>query len=192
MPSKFPKLVPRARAKRSPSLHVHLPLLQRIPRVHVRVTLGARAPQHAILKHRRIVLRRAPLPRLVPRASLRADIFAAFEDVILGPELDVDAVRLGLRWPRYFEAEERALAPARVPRTAGPRLRLRVWRKRVVRSVMRPISPPRASSSRIRCPFARPPIAGLQLNSPIPEARKVTSTVRAPERAAASAASQPA
>ena len=50
---------------------------------------------------------------LVPRASLRADIFAAFEDVILGPELDVDAVRLGLRWPRYFEAEERALAPAR-------------------------------------------------------------------------------
>ena len=77
MSAKFPKLVPGARAKRSPSLDVHLALLQRIPRVHVRVTLGARAPQHTILKHRRVVLGLAPLPRLVARASLaRAASFA--------------------------------------------------------------------------------------------------------------------
>src|SRR5262249_28327761 len=49
-----------------------------------------------------------------------------------------------------------------------------------------------ASISRTRCPFANPPIAGLQDISPMVSTLWVTSSVSAPMRAAAAAASQPA
>lgn len=53
--------------------------------------------------------------------------------------------------------------------------------------------PSRASTSRTRVPFARPPMLGLQLISPMLAAGEgVTRMVRAPRRAAAAAASVPA
>ena len=52
--------------------------------------------------------------------------------------------------------------------------------------------PSRASISRTRCPFPRPPIAGLQDITPIPARSSVTRAVRDPIRAAACAASDPA
>ena len=53
--------------------------------------------------------------------------------------------------------------------------------------------PPRASTSRTRVPFARPPILGLQLISPMLSLGfGVTRSVFAPLLAAAAAASQPA
>ena len=54
------------------------------------------------------------------------------------------------------------------------------------------ISPSSASISRTRCPLPMPPIAGLQDMAPIVSSRWVNSRVRAPNRAAAAAASQPA
>src|SRR5689334_18247890 len=60
------------------------------------------------------------------------------------------------------------------------------------RSVARPMTPSRASISRTRWPFARPPIAGLQDISPMVARRWVSSSVRAPSRAEAAAASHPA
>lgn len=55
---------------------------------------------------------------------------------------------------------------------------------------MRPSS---ASTSRTRMPLARPPMLGLQLIWPtLASGAGVTSSVRAPRRAAAAAASQPA
>ena len=56
----------------------------------------------------------------------------------------------------------------------------------------RAMMPSRASISRTRWPLPRPPMAGLQLISPILSARIVTSATDAPMRAAAAAASQPA
>src|SRR5512143_2960612 len=58
--------------------------------------------------------------------------------------------------------------------------------------MFRPISPPRASISRTRCPFANPPLAGLHDMSPMASALIVNRRVEHPIRAAASAASQPA
>eukprot|EP00962_Isochrysis_galbana_P030703 scaffold9972_cov118-Isochrysis_galbana.AAC.10 len=58
--------------------------------------------------------------------------------------------------------------------------------------MIRPISPSSASTSRTSWPLPMPPIDGLQDISPIVSSRWVTSTVRAPLRAAAAAASQPA
>src|SRR5580692_2976024 len=52
--------------------------------------------------------------------------------------------------------------------------------------------PPRASISRTRCPLPMPPIAGLQLICPSVSMLWVSSSVRAPRRAAARAASVPA
>src|SRR5438552_4796695 len=60
------------------------------------------------------------------------------------------------------------------------------------RSATRPIRPSNASISRTRCPFPRPPIAGLQDIAPIVAKRWVTRAALAPMRAAAAAASQPA
>src|SRR5687768_3597784 len=60
------------------------------------------------------------------------------------------------------------------------------------RSAARPISPPSASISRTRWPFAVPPMAGLHDICPMPSRFIVSSSVRQPMRAAASAASQPA
>ena len=58
--------------------------------------------------------------------------------------------------------------------------------------MVRPIIPSKASISLTRWPFPMPPMDGLQLSSPIVSKRCVTSTVFAPVRAAAVAASQPA
>src|SRR5476651_1158715 len=60
------------------------------------------------------------------------------------------------------------------------------------RSMTRPITPSSASISRTRWPLPSPPIAGLQDISPIVSSRWVSSSVRAPSRADAAAASQPA
>src|SRR3990172_9478484 len=54
------------------------------------------------------------------------------------------------------------------------------------------MSPPSASISRTRCPFANPPIAGLHDMRPMASALIVSRRVEHPIRAAASAASQPA
>ena len=59
-------------------------------------------------------------------------------------------------------------------------------------SAARPINPSSASISRTRCPLPIPPIAGLHDISPIPPRLCVIRAVRAPIRAAAAAASQPA
>ena len=59
-------------------------------------------------------------------------------------------------------------------------------------SATRPIRPSSASISRTRWPLPSPPIAGLQDIAPMVAKRWVTSAVRAPMRAAAAAASQPA
>ena len=55
-----------------------------------------------------------------------------------------------------------------------------------------PISPPRASSSRTRCPFPVPPMAGLQGMLPTESKLMVKTAVSQPSRAAARAASMPA
>jgi hypothetical protein len=60
------------------------------------------------------------------------------------------------------------------------------------RSAARAIAPPSASISRTRCPLPMPPMAGLQLIAPSCSMLCVSSSVRAPMRAAASAASVPA
>src|SRR6266540_2856727 len=59
-------------------------------------------------------------------------------------------------------------------------------------SMTSPIAPPRASISRTICPFATPPIAGLQLICPTVSAFMVKRAVRRPMRADARAASVPA
>src|SRR5271170_2451544 len=59
-------------------------------------------------------------------------------------------------------------------------------------SVTSPITPPSASISRTRCPFAMPPIAGLQDICAIKSRFIVIIAVRTPMRAHARAASQPA
>ena len=64
------------------------------------------------------------------------------------------------------------------------------WAIRVKRTMA--ISPSMASISRTRWPLPTPPIDGLQDISPIVSSRCVTSSVRAPARQAAAAASQPA
>ena len=81
---------------------------------------------------------------------------------------------------------------ARSPRTAGPlrRFSMRNWIPAA--SATLPISPSRASISRTRCPLPNPPMAGLQDISPMVSRRCVSNKVRAPKRAAAAAASQPA
>ncbi len=61
-----------------------------------------------------------------------------------------------------------------------------------VASMARPIAPPSASTSRTICPLATPPMAGLQLIWPTVSQLVVNKAVRAPSRAAASAASVPA
>ena len=61
-----------------------------------------------------------------------------------------------------------------------------------VASIARPISPPSASISRTRWPFAVPPIAGLHGISATVSGESVQSPTRQPSRAAAHAASHPA
>ena len=86
----------------------------------------------------------------------------------------------------------RRSAWARREWTAGPfpRLSIRYWMQAA--SAPRAISPPRASSSRTRCPFPVPPMAGLQGILPTASRFMVRHTVSSPIRAAASAASMPA
>ena len=55
---------------------------------------------------------RGAVDALVPRAALRRELYAALARVLGGPELDVEAVLAGARWPKYFEAEERASVAA--------------------------------------------------------------------------------
>jgi hypothetical protein len=59
-------------------------------------------------------------------------------------------------------------------------------------SVFRPISPPNASISRAKWPFANPPIAGLQDIWPMVSQLMVNNNVSTPIRADANAASTPA
>src|ERR1700687_2262231 len=61
-----------------------------------------------------------------------------------------------------------------------------------VASIARPISPPSASISRTRCPFAVPPTAGLHGMCATVSGDSVQRPTRAPRRAAAYAASHPA
>jgi hypothetical protein len=103
-------------------------------------------------------------------------------------------VRLG-----WFSSRERIAclystrsAWARVARTAGPfeAFRMRNWMPDS--SVAAAIAPPSASTSRTRWPLPMPPIDGLQLIAPSVSRLWVSSSVFAPARAAASAASVPA
>ena len=83
-------------------------------------------------------------------------------------------------------------ACARSECTAGPlpRLSMRYWIQAA--SAARAISPPNASISRTKCPFAVPPIAGLHGILPTASRLIVKHAVFIPRRAAASAASIPA
>ncbi len=81
---------------------------------------------------------------------------------------------------------------ARGERTLGP---LRAFSMRnwiLVASVFTPIIPPRASISRTICPFACPPMAGLQDICPMESRFCVSITTSHPRRDAAIAASMPA
>ena len=80
----------------------------------------------------------------------------------------------------------------RVARTAGPLLALSVRHWMPARSAACAIAPPRASISLTRWPLPMPPMAGLQLIAPTVSMLWVSSSVRAPARADASAASVPA
>ena len=75
---------------------------------------------------------------------------------------------------------------------AGPFERLSIRNCMAVASVTMPVKPPNASISLTICPFAMPPIAGLQLIWAILFMSIVMRQVFAPIRAAAAAASQPA
>ena len=55
---------------------------------------------------------RGAVHALVPRAALRRELYTALARVLGGPQLDVEAVLAGARWPKYFEAEERASVAA--------------------------------------------------------------------------------
>lgn len=81
---------------------------------------------------------------------------------------------------------------ARVACTAGPRLRFSVFSCRDVRSALKPISPPSASSSNTRWLFANPPMDGLQGIRAMASARPVTRRTGMPILAAMRAASAPA
>ena len=76
--------------------------------------------------------------------------------------------------------------------TAGPFPLFNILNCMAVASVIRPICPPKASISRTICPFAIPPIAGLQLICPILFMSIVIRQVEALILADATAASQPA
>ncbi len=80
----------------------------------------------------------------------------------------------------------------RVARTAGPLEALSVRHWMPARSAACAIAPPRASISLTRWPLPIPPMAGLQLIAPMVSTLWVSSRVRTPLRAAASAASVPA
>ena len=75
---------------------------------------------------------------------------------------------------------------------AGPFDRLSILNWIADLSAIIPEYPPSASISRTICPFAIPPIAGLQLICPMVCMFIVTSIVLEPRLAAAAAASQPA
>ena len=92
-----------------------------------------------------------------------------------------------------IRSEYSALAHCvRVARTAGPRLRFKIFAWRAVASALRPISPPSASSSCTRWLLASPPMEGLHGIFATSARDGVTRRVLAPMRAAASAASTPA
>ena len=81
---------------------------------------------------------------------------------------------------------------ARGLQTAGPLPLLSMRNCIDVESVIIPISPPSASTSRTICPLAMPPTAGLQLICAILFMSIVIRQVLTPSFAAARAASQPA
>ncbi|MDT4826412.1 hypothetical protein FQZ97_597240 [compost metagenome] len=83
-------------------------------------------------------------------------------------------------------------ACARVARTAGPLLELRMRNWMPASSVAMAIAPPSASTSFTRWPLPMPPIDGLQLICPSVSMLWESSSVLAPMRAEASAASVPA
>src|SRR5689334_20987445 len=76
--------------------------------------------------------------------------------------------------------------------TAGPLDLFRTLNWIPVASAILPISPPRASISRTRCPLAVPPMAGLQDILPMAAADMVRRSVRHPILAEARDASTPA
>jgi len=86
--------------------------------------------------------------------------------------------------------EQRPLA--RAARTAGPLLALSTRHWMPAASAARAMTPPSASISFTRWPLPMPPMAGLQLIAPTVSMLWVSSSVRTPARAAASAASVPA
>ena len=81
---------------------------------------------------------------------------------------------------------------ARVARTAGPLLELRMRNCIPASSVAAAIAPPNASISLTKWPLPIPPIDGLQLIAPNVSILWVISRVSQPILAAASAASVPA
>ena len=87
---------------------------------------------------------------------------------------------------------KRRSACTRFERTAAPLPTFNVRDCMVAKSAARPISPPSASTSYTKCPFAVPPIEGLQGKFAIASSDIVKSTVSTPIRADASAASIPA
>ena len=81
---------------------------------------------------------------------------------------------------------------ARGDHTAGPRPRFSILNWIPARSVTSPMSPPSASTSRTRCPFAIPPTAGLHDIFAVSSRFTVRRAVESPSRTHAFAASQPA
>ncbi len=105
-----------------------------------------------------------------------------------------NSVRLGWfssRW-RIAALYSSRSAWARVARTAGPLLELRMRNWIPEASVASAMAPPSASTSRTKCPLPMPPMLGLQLIWPRVSMLCVSSRVAQPMRAAAKAASVPA
>ena len=163
-----------------------------------------RPPGHCVRPTCINPLRNVPAVRMTARAENSAPRAVRTPPTAFPPS-DVSSIKSSLtlschmvRWSVFSRIlRHRALnlmrsLCARGLHMAGPFERLSILNCNAVSSVTIPIMPPRASISRTIWPLAMPPTAGLQLICAILFMSIVISSVSAPNRADACAASHPA